>query len=177
MNAKIPKLEDLSQESQALYEVLNDESDLACVLIATSYLDQTLASLLERYFVEGNTSQRLLDPRGGVLGTFASRADLSYCLGLIPKGLYQNLRIVGEIRNRFAHNYLLLDFNDQDIIDQVGKLSFPRVKEIVSADDKSPFERITHPRDRFNIVTAMMVSRLLLTGLSIERRTRRLKGW
>jgi len=88
MNAKIPKLEDLSQESQALYDVLNDESDLACVLIATSYLDQTLASLLERYFVEGNTSQRLLDPRGGVLGTFASRADLSYCLGLIPKGLY-----------------------------------------------------------------------------------------
>ena len=112
MMDKILKIEELSQETQALYDVLNNEMDMACILIATSYLDQILASLLEQYFVKSNTARNLLDSRGGVLGTFASRAGLSYCLGLIPKGLYQNLRVVGEIRNRLAHNYLLLDFTE-----------------------------------------------------------------
>ena len=49
---RIPEVETLSKESSHLYDVLNNESDLACVLIATSYLDYALASLLKRHFIE-----------------------------------------------------------------------------------------------------------------------------
>src|SRR6266850_415878 len=78
----IPEIEQLSGESVQLYGVLYNESDLGCVLIACSYLDYTLASLLKRYFVESTLVNKLLDPPGGAVSTFAARSDLVYCLGL-----------------------------------------------------------------------------------------------
>ncbi|SRR6266568_3431727 len=104
----IPEVETLSDESQYLCAILNNESDLACVLIATSYLNNALACLLKRYFIESNLVSKLLDSPRGAISTFATRADLAYCLGLIPKGLYQNLETVGKIRNVFAHSYVNL---------------------------------------------------------------------
>ena len=37
------------------------------------------------------------------MGTFSSRVTASYCLGLICKTVRDDLRIVGRIRNKFAH--------------------------------------------------------------------------
>jgi DNA-binding MltR family transcriptional regulator len=117
MKARIPPIEDLSKESQALFNVMYEEPDMACVLIGTSYLEQTLASLLERFFIKSDIAKKLLDSRGGTLGSFQSRADIGYCLGLIPKSLYQNLCVVGEIRNKFAHSYLSLSLDDPAIVE------------------------------------------------------------
>jgi hypothetical protein len=79
------KLEDLSQDTKAVFETLNEGSDLACVLIGTSYLAELLASTIDVSFVESSVSEKLLDPQRGAIGGFATRADLAYCLGLISK--------------------------------------------------------------------------------------------
>jgi DNA-binding MltR family transcriptional regulator len=183
MKAKIPRIEELSERSQALLEIMyGEEPDMACVLIGTSYLEQTLASLLERFFIKGNTVKKLLNPGGGTLGSFQSRADVGYCLGLIPKSLYQNLRVVGEIRNKFAHSYLSLSLDDPEIAGMIEKLTFPIFKEVVTAEDRAHNQdyfsaRVTNSRERFKLVVVMMVNRLLLTGLSVEHRPGQLKGW
>jgi DNA-binding MltR family transcriptional regulator len=182
MKAKIPRIEELSEESQVLLEIMYGEPDMACVLIGTSYLEQTLASLLERFFIKGNTAKKLLDSRGGTLGSFQSRADVGYCLGLIPKSLYQNLSVVGEIRNRFAHSYLSLSLDDPEIARMIETLTFPIFKEVVTAEGRAHNQdylsaRVTDSRERFRLVVVMMVSRLLLTGLSVEHRPRQSQGW
>lgn len=106
------KLEDLSGDTKAVFETLNEGSDLTCVLIGTSYLAELLASALKESFIGDSVSEKLLDPQRGAIGGFATRADLAYCLGLISKTAYQDLIKVAEIRNMFAHKHLALDFGD-----------------------------------------------------------------
>jgi DNA-binding MltR family transcriptional regulator len=182
VKGKISPIEELCEESQALFEVMYEEPDMACVLIATSYLEQTLASLLERFFIRSDTAKKLLDSRGGALGNFQSRSDVSYCLGLIPKSLYRNLCVVGEIRNKFAHSYLSLNLDDPEIVPMIESLTFPIFKEVVTAEGREYNQdfltsRVTAPREKFKLIVVMMVNRLLLTGLSVKRRCRQSKGW
>jgi DNA-binding MltR family transcriptional regulator len=182
MGTKIPNTEDLSEQSRVLLEVMDKEPDMARVLIGTSYLEQALASLLQRFFIKSDTSKKLLNPRGGALGSFQSRADISYCLGLIPKSLYQNLCVVGEIRNEFAHSYLSLSLDDPEIAEMVGSLTFPIFKEVVSVEGRRCNQdvlssQVTHPREKFKLVVVLMANRLLLTGLSVKHRPRQSKGW
>jgi len=181
---QIPEVETLSEESKKLYDVLNNESDLACVLIAANYLDYALASLLKRHFIESSAVNKLLDPPGGALSTFAGRSDLAYCLGLIPKGLYQNLETIGQIRNAFAHSYLSLELDDSEIKKLVDKLIPPTVHQSVTVDEDGV--RQSGPtslsingssRDRFDLIVVLMVNRLLLTGLSVKHKEKQIKGW
>lgn len=181
---KIPAIEKLSEQSQALYDAVNDEPDLPCILISTSFLDQCLTSLIERFFIKSSTAKNMLDPGRGVLGSFSSRADLCYCLDLISKSLYQNLKIIGKIRNRFAHSYLSLTFDDAKICKLCEEISFPKIAAYKrvdcesgeSSEDIDSWERFKHPRQRFTINVVLIVNRLLLTGLSAERKVKRKKG-
>lgn len=183
MKKTIPQIQTLAQESQTLYDVLNNEADLACVLISVSYLDYALASLLKHFFIESSIAEKILNPPRGALSTFASRTDLAYCLGLIPKGLYQNLEKFGEIRNAFAHNYLSLTFEDSEIAALVDKLSFPTVRQSVTLKDgafqdyPNPFSKFSHPRDRFTVIVVFMAELLLLIGLADKHREKLSEGW
>jgi DNA-binding MltR family transcriptional regulator len=180
----VPDVRKLSEESTHLYEVLNNESDLACVLIATSYLDYALASLLKRYFIESTLVDKLLEPPRGSVSSFASRCDLTYCLGLISKSFYQNLEIVGRIRNSFAHSYLSLSLGDTEIAKLVDSLIPATVHQtitIVGSEAKhegpAPMPLPGSTRDRFNVIIVLMVNSLLLTGLAMKHREKKTGGW
>ena len=51
------KLDELSNDVQKVYDILNQESDLACVLIGTSYLSELLASTLKGAFIDSSISE------------------------------------------------------------------------------------------------------------------------
>src|SRR5687768_16031576 len=97
--------EHLSEDTQQFFDVLNGSSDLVVVLVAASYIDASLAALLHKFLVESSVSSKLLDPRGGALGTFAAKLDAAYALGLIDKPLYKDLCKIAEIRNEVAHHH------------------------------------------------------------------------
>lgn len=169
--------DDLTQQNEAFYKAINEGSDLACVLISTSYLDQCLATLLGKYFIVGKTSQRILDHRYGVIGSFSSRNDLAYCLGLISKKIYQNIKIAGDIRNKFAHSHLSLGF--ADVSKLVDILTFPSVANATRIEDgeskkvSDPFAGFTEPRTRFSIIMALTVSDVILEAVSAEHRAKK----
>lgn len=182
--SRIPEVETLSEESRRLYDVLNNESDLACVLTATSYLDYALATLLKRHLIESSVVNRVLEPPRGQLSSFASRSDLAYCLGLIPKGLHKNLEIIGQIRNTFAHSYLSLELAAPELCQLIDLLIPPTIHHTITVDEDSvkhsgpvPMPLAGSPRQKFNTIVIMMVNRLLLTGLAKKHRPRQLKGW
>jgi hypothetical protein len=182
---KIPNVDQLSAESKALYDAINDERELTCVLIASSYLDQCVASLLERFLISGDTTKALLAANGGALGNFSDRTDAAYCLGLIPKGIYQNLRKVAEIRNRFAHSYLSLSFDDPEIINLCHSLILPKLgggrsmnAETGEWHDSTDWpQHFSVPSFRFKICAVLMAERLLGIGRSLEQRKREENGW
>ena len=183
MKHTIPNPETLSEDSRQLYDVLNEESDVACVLIGTSYLDQTLASLLERYFIESKITAKFLHPHGP-LGSLNSRSELGYCLGLISKAFNNNVSHIAEIRNKFAHRHLLLTFETEEITTIIEKLTPPKVTYSFAIDENGrrqewagPFSDCRSPRDKFNFIVIMMVNSLLLSSLAMKHRPRKGEGW
>ena len=107
-------MEQLSEDTRHLMDVLNSQADLACVVVGAAFLDTALKTLLSERFVKSFKSSptitaKLLDD-GGALGSFSPRADLAYCLGLVTKPRYQDLCLVMEIRNQFAHKHLAACF-------------------------------------------------------------------
>lgn len=177
MASKPPaELETLSHQTQALIEVINNEPDMACVLITGSFLDQCLASLLYRYFIKSNTANNLLSFKGN-LGTYSSRVNLCYCLGLITKGMRQNLDIIGEIRNLFGHTHLMLDFSNQEIKSLCDKLTFPKFHQIVGGNSEELPINSLDARHRFSTISFLLTNRIILAGLAMSHKEPLGTGW
>jgi len=184
MSPKIPSVEELSKDAQSVFTVVSDSSDLACVLIISSFLDQCLVSLLSNYFIQSKVADTLLDPTKGIIGTISSRNSLCYCLGLISKTLYENLRIVIEIRNLFAHSHLKMDFSNGEISKRCFKLTWPTIAEAVryspgkgSAPVTEIFSKFEHPRVKYSLIGVMIGQRLLVDSIGVEHRKRKTSGW
>ena len=60
------------------------------------------------------------------LGTYSNRVRVAYCLGLINKTVREDLRLVGKIRNRFAHD-LYASFEDEEVRSLCVALRWHRV--------------------------------------------------
>ncbi|MDD4963342.1 MAG: hypothetical protein PHI11_05405 [Gallionella sp.] len=159
----------LSKDGQSVYDVLNDEPDLSAVLVGTSYIDACLGALLEGFFLkDSSTAAELLDARGGALGSFKSRSDACYCIGLINKRLYQDLLVIAEIRNQFAHHHLALNFDIPEVTEQCEKLSYFEGLTNGSSDER-PFEKLLNtPRNKFVLSVGLISLRLLIKGLEVK---------
>ena len=184
MAKKILPIQDLSKDAKAVFDSVNREkSDLACALILTAYLEQCIGSLIAKRFIESSLAERILDPKGGLLGSFKSRVDLAYALGLITKGMYSNLSKVAEIRNTFAHSHIDVKFEDSRIHPLCEKLDLPAfvihpiMNKSVEQVESDIHQFISTPRMRFTLITVMLANRLMLTGLATEHLPRKRKGW
>jgi DNA-binding MltR family transcriptional regulator len=91
-----------------------EASDRAVAIVGPAFLDALLSDTLIEFMVDdAKEVQRLLQPEGP-LGTYGSRITACYCLGLIGPIITSDLRTVGKIRNRFAHD-LRATFSDPKI--------------------------------------------------------------
>ena len=165
------ELEQLSEDTQRVLDVLNNESDLACVLIGTSYLAELLASMLKAKFNNTSVADKILGPQRGVIGGFATRCDLAYCLALITKDIYQDLIKIAEIRNRFAHKHVALSFDDSDVQYQCSQLRAWRII-LDNPEDESPevstqnADRIA--RNQFVLSVVLLGSRIHVDALGLK---------
>jgi hypothetical protein len=179
----IPNIDKLSAESKHFYDVINKEPDLVCALVATSYLEYALGSLLKRHFVEGEIATKVLE---GCLSTFANRYDSAYALGLITKSIHGNLKIIGEIRNLFAHTYLPISFDDSEVVEMVNRfVPFTLSSRTILGLDGTVIQKKNvpfpwgdfSPRDKFNIIAVYMLNFILITGLKTKNTPEKLGSW
>ena len=167
---KMPAVEELSEGTQQFFDVLNQEDDLAVIVIAASYLDASLGAMLKRHLREGSTSERLLDPQRGAVGSFATRADLCYSLQLIDKGVFQDLIRIAEIRNMVAHNHFALSFDSPQIGDLVRQLQYPDIVFNTATGDPLRISgELQFLRNRFVLAAVLLSQRLLVSGLGVQR--------
>jgi DNA-binding MltR family transcriptional regulator len=175
MKLKPPKkLECLHEDTQKVFDVLNPGSDLACVLIGTSYLSELLGGAIRTVLRKCETTENILDPGKGVLGSFKARVDLSYCLKIIEKGEVQDLDIIGKIRNQFAHRHLSFDFTDTEIEEECNRLKTCNLKVYtgeINADphiEKLPEQiiKLETTREKFVFSVIMIRQKILMSALS-----------
>lgn len=98
------------------------ETDRGCALMTAAFLESELESLLKEKFLGTDKEVEKLFEFNGPLGTFSSKAKLPYALGLISKSTFQDLEIIRNIRNDFAHNYKFIDFSTTSIKDKISNL-------------------------------------------------------
>jgi hypothetical protein len=81
----------------------SEPSDRAVAIVGPAFLDTLLSDILTEFMVEDEKEVKKLLQPDGPLGTYGSRVMACYCLGLVGAIVTADLRLVGKIRNRFAH--------------------------------------------------------------------------
>ncbi|HGS4996516.1 TPA: DUF4145 domain-containing protein [Vibrio cholerae] len=85
-------------------KILQGESDRGAVLIAAAMLELGLEKLLSAKMLPSTTTKDPVFDNNGALGTFSSKIEMSYRLGLITEKQKDMFNIFRKIRNDFAHS-------------------------------------------------------------------------
>jgi DNA-binding MltR family transcriptional regulator len=162
----------LSADTQALYDVVNKEPDFSVVIVSCAYVDACLASILEKHLLQSAVSSKLLDARGGALGTFSARSDACYALGFVSKRIYQDLVVLAELRNEIAHHHLMLGFSAPNVAKACRSLKYAETLERWDMDNGELMFKggqLDNARTRFVMTVVLMSQRLLLIALGVKR--------
>lgn len=100
---------------------LKDQSDLGQVLITATFIEDQLLRILQCFMVEGRVIKDMVSGPSAIMGTFSSKTQLAYALGLIDEKEYKTINAVRKIRNEFAHN-ITTDFEDPKIRGKLGPM-------------------------------------------------------
>jgi mannitol operon repressor len=84
-------------------EELKRESDRGLALVAAALIDDKLGEALRSFFCEGPSAAKLLDDSNAALGTFSSRSEACFALGLIDSYECAEIALLRKVRNEFAH--------------------------------------------------------------------------
>ena len=128
MKEENPKIELFSK----FLKEFQDETDRGAAILGAAMLDQKLKTILKDFLIENTGTEFLFKSSNAPLGSFSSRQNLAFSLGLISDYEYKDCETVRKIRNDFAHKFELeFSFKDQRIADLCWNLkaSTPGDKE------------------------------------------------
>ena len=125
-------------ELEPFWETFARESDRAVAIIAVCLLDELLEKVIRASYVK-DPQVKSLFKNDHILQSFFAKINIAYFSGLIPKVIYHDLKLICEIRNRFAHAVIAdLRFTDKTIVQRIDRfalgpktineLSGPRIK-------------------------------------------------
>lgn len=112
------------------------ESDRGAALMAAAFLDDKLRQLLEmRLVLDRRITKKAFD-FNGPLGTFSSRIDFCYLLGILPKNAANDLHTIRAVRNKFAHHASPLTFDIVEVKAICNRLAFHGCSEEIDPGQK-----------------------------------------
>ncbi len=110
------------KETDAFFEVFGKETDRGLAIASVCYLDNTLEKLIKAAYRKDQRI-KILFKDNQILQSFYNKVCIAYFSGLIPEAVYDDLKLLGEIRNRFAHSVLeTVSLNDLPITQKIDKL-------------------------------------------------------
>ena len=155
------------------------QSDRVAVIVSAALLDEGLTAAIQTKLHKDKAVIEKLFRPSGPLGSFSSKIDLGFAMGLYSKEIYADLVTIKNIRNEFAHGTKTKNLETQRMRDLCNNLrSYSRNFMIrgVHRKDKIKPQRIfpkldkaspTHLRERY-VRTCQVL--LLFFGLFLSRR-------
>ena len=122
LRALIRKIPTQDELNQAYDEIDRQKSDRAAAIIAAAYLEDSLRYLLTCKCVQLTKSEfnNLFDR--GPLSSFDSMTKIGYAFGFYGSLFRDDLGIIREIRNGFAHAMVPLSFETPEVVIKVETL-------------------------------------------------------
>jgi len=111
---------DFDDQIYPMLRELENESDRGAALIGAAFIEEALGELLQGVMVDDRKAVK--DLLGRSLSNFSARIALANCLGLLDSDIYEDLGLIRDIRNRFAHRHHVVSFQDEEITKQCFKL-------------------------------------------------------
>ena len=99
-------------ESDAI-QSLAQSDDRTIAIIAATIVEARLRAVLENSFLRDENIEDQFFKSTGPLGMFSNKIDLAFLLGLLTKEAHRDLKTMKDIRNKFAHNLEVKDFQSQ----------------------------------------------------------------
>lgn len=130
-----------------------EENDRAIAIIGGTFLDTLLEDILVNFLVDDEKEVQRLLQYDQPMGTYGSRISAAYCLGFIGKVIRDDLRLVGKVRNRFAHD-LKASFNDEPIQSWCSLLKWHKISMSMEPPDGAT------PRDVFQVGVNQLICHL-----------------
>jgi DNA-binding MltR family transcriptional regulator len=92
-------------------------------VVAAAYIERYLSELIEQHMPQltDELKKRLFEP-GQALGNITAKNDLALALAATDNLMWSNIRFIMQIRNKFAHDLRVDDFDHPAVLKQVDKL-------------------------------------------------------
>jgi len=113
-------------EIEAYYRELEGESPRAAAVLVVIRLEDELESLIRKQFSRADDDQklwkRLAGPGPTPFGSLKSKIDVGYAFGLYGPKTRKMLERISSIRNKFAHNQTIKDFDHFEIRRHISEM-------------------------------------------------------
>ena len=122
------------EELDPFLDSLNKLSDREYVILSASLLDDYLERIITASYIKDQRVKSIFRDEH-ILQSFYTKINIAYFSGLIPKWLFNDLKLICEIRNKFAHRFLAkLDLTDEAITRKIEKCELrPKTMDGVKA--------------------------------------------
>jgi hypothetical protein len=157
------------------------QSDRGAAMIGGAYLEANLEAALKSALSDkgiknkkGEIATQLFsllfdDYSHGPLGTFSRKIRMAYALDLIGEHTYEDLVIIKDIRNEFAHNFEVknrpsegISFETQSIKDRCNQLRIAKDDPYAAYKEYREMMKLDAPRGKF-IYAVLDICRLIET--------------
>lgn len=152
---------DKALDWEGFYEELQSESQRGGILVGSAFLDEHLRQLIKAFLVDDSAADDLLERS---LRSFSARIEAAYSLGLISPDVREDLNIIREIRNEFAHSLHGLSFEHEWVINKCKELKTPKKLE-----KRSDTPQNASPGSLLLLTIAQLGTTIRLNALHAER--------
>lgn len=160
---------DHAEDLASFVDELRKETDRGLSLVGAALIDDKLQETIQSFCVENRSVRRLLTDGNAPLGTFSSRIEVCYALGLIDEFEYQEIGLIRKVRNEFAHAKHGTNFQSSKIIGLCSSLK----SDLPEGANYS----VSDPRFRFTNAVVSLVLRLYYRPDYVEKERRQPKMW
>ncbi len=148
---------------------LNKETDRGLPLVAAALVDEKLLETLRSFFCNKSAAEKLLDESNAPLGTFSSRTEACFALGLIDEFEYKEISLIRKIRNEFARARHGMSFQNEKVSGLCSSLQ--------SDLPEGAGYPTNEPRFRFTNAVVSVVLRLYYRPAWVKKERREPKTW
>lgn len=104
-----------NQEEIDAYYIADPTHHRAAAVMWVTLVERRIDALFKIALRQDKAVLNELFQPTGALGNYAVKLRLAYMLGWFGKDIYNDLKIIGKIRNRFAHDIKVTNFSDKKI--------------------------------------------------------------
>jgi hypothetical protein len=121
---------------KTLLHTLYLDSDRAVAIVVGSMMEVRLQRAMLSKLHRDEKIEKRLYHASGPLGSFSAKIDLAFQIGLLSKDAHDDLVILKNIRNDFAHDLSIVDFRSQTVSNKA--IHFALIDSYVAETDLDP---------------------------------------